>query len=141
MGVQGLFPLIKSITNVDFKLSQLRGANIGIDASGWLYRGSISCGQDLALGNPTEVYMHYFLGQLKAVLEAKPASIHIVFDGCSLPSKRGTHNKRKEIRENNLSKAKELHEGGDTAGAEAYFQRSVTVTFDMVESIISALQK
>jgi exonuclease-1 len=54
MGVSGLLPVLKSIID-QVHISKFEGKTIGIDASGWLYKGAYSCAMDLVLGKDTEV--------------------------------------------------------------------------------------
>ena len=48
----GLLPLLKSIQK-PCNLKKFAGQTIGVDAYGWLHRGTVACAIDLALGNPT----------------------------------------------------------------------------------------
>jgi exonuclease-1 len=47
----GLLPLLKSIHKPG-NLKKYAGQTIGVDAYGWLHRGTASCAIDLALGKP-----------------------------------------------------------------------------------------
>lgn len=48
----GLFPLLKSIQK-PCNLKKFAGQTIGVDAYGWLHRGTVACAMELALGKPT----------------------------------------------------------------------------------------
>ena len=50
--VIGLLPLLKSIQK-PCNLKKFSGQTIGVDAYGWLHRGTVACAIDLALGKPT----------------------------------------------------------------------------------------
>lgn len=50
--VLGLLPLLKSI-HKPCNLKKFAGQTIGVDAYGWLHRGTVACAIDLALGKPT----------------------------------------------------------------------------------------
>ena len=48
----GLLPLLKSIQK-PCNLKKFAGQTIGVDAYGWLHRGTVACAIELALGKPT----------------------------------------------------------------------------------------
>jgi hypothetical protein len=48
----GLLPLLKSIQK-PCNLKKFEGKTIGVDAYGWLHRGTVACAMELALGKPT----------------------------------------------------------------------------------------
>ncbi len=52
----GLLPLLKSI-HKPCNLKKFAGQTIGVDAYGWLHRGTVACAIDLALGKPTSKYV------------------------------------------------------------------------------------
>ncbi|KAI4241613.1 MAG: hypothetical protein L6R40_004445 [Gallowayella cf. fulva] len=52
MGITGLLPLLKSI-HKPCNLKKFAGQTIGVDAYGWLHRGTVACAIDLALEKPT----------------------------------------------------------------------------------------
>lgn len=56
MGVSGLFPLLKSIQRQS-ELKKYAGKTLGVDAYGWLHRGTIACSSELAQGKPTRKYV------------------------------------------------------------------------------------
>ena len=53
----GLLPLLKSI-HKPCNLQKFEGQTIGVDAYGWLHRGTVACAIDLALGKPTSKCVH-----------------------------------------------------------------------------------
>jgi exonuclease-1 len=48
----GLLPLLKSIHR-PCSLKKFEGKTIGVDAYGWLHRGTVACAMELAMGKPT----------------------------------------------------------------------------------------
>jgi len=48
----GLLPLLKSI-HKPCNLKKFQGKTIGVDAYGWLHRGTVACAMELAMGKPT----------------------------------------------------------------------------------------
>lgn len=55
MGIQGLLPLLKSIQK-PCSLKKFAGQTIGVDAYGWLHRGTVACAIELATDKPTTKY-------------------------------------------------------------------------------------
>lgn len=48
----GLLPLLKSI-HKHTEIKKYAGETLGVDAYGWLHRGSVGCAIELAQGKPT----------------------------------------------------------------------------------------
>ena len=57
LSIVGLLPLLKSIQK-PCHLKKFAGQTIGVDAYGWLHRGTVACAIDLALGKPTTKYAY-----------------------------------------------------------------------------------
>ena len=55
MGVRGLLPALKSVTD-QVHVSKYAGKTVAVDASGWLYKGAYSCPVDLVFGRPTDAW-------------------------------------------------------------------------------------
>lgn len=53
--ILGLLPLLKSI-HKPCNIKKFAGQTIGVDAYGWLHRGTVACAMELALGKPTTKY-------------------------------------------------------------------------------------
>lgn len=53
MGIQGLLPMLKSITTT-VHVSMYSGRRVAIDAYGWLHKGAYSCSRQLCEGTPTD---------------------------------------------------------------------------------------
>ncbi|XP_010221670.1 PREDICTED: exonuclease 1-like, partial [Tinamus guttatus] len=62
----------------------------------------------------------------------------LVFDGCTLPSKKEVEKARREKRQANLLKGKQLLREGKLSEARECFGRSVNVTHDMAREVIKA---
>lgn len=50
MGIAGLLPALKSVMD-QVHIAKYAGKTVGIDASGWLYKGAYSCPMDVVLHN------------------------------------------------------------------------------------------
>jgi exonuclease-1 len=51
--IPGLLPLLKSI-HKSCNLKKFEGKTLGVDAYGWLHRGTVACAMELAMGKPTK---------------------------------------------------------------------------------------
>ena len=56
----------------------------------------------------------------------------MVFDGANAPSKKNTNEKRRETRQANREKGKQLLAEGKKSQAMELFQRSISITNEMV---------
>ena len=53
MGIQGLLPVLKDITNRSH-IKHFAGKRAAIDGYGWLYKGAYSCAKELCEDSPTD---------------------------------------------------------------------------------------
>ncbi|KAK4287224.1 hypothetical protein Pmani_039699 [Petrolisthes manimaculis] len=136
MGIQGLLPFLKKASR-EAHLRDFKGQTAAVDAYCWLHKGAFSCADKLVRGEPTDGYVIYMMKQISLMLNNYIKPI-LVFDGCNLPSKAGTELKRRENRERNRKKAKELLREGRTREARECFQRCVDITSEMAAEVIEA---
>lgn len=68
-------------------------------------------------------------------------TVTVVFDGASLPSKRGTDQERSRARGDALLKAKELESLGGSKAASGFYAKSVDVTPEMAHQVSCALRE
>lgn len=94
MGINGLHPIIKSITR-PIRLDSLKGLRVAVDAYSWLHKGAYACAVDLALGKPTSIFVEYCLSKLRVLNYYKITAV-FVFDGAPLPSKLHTDDSRQK---------------------------------------------
>ncbi|KAK7067479.1 Rad2 nuclease, partial [Halocaridina rubra] len=136
MGISGLLPFLKKASRPSH-LREFKGQTAAVDAYCWLHKGAFSCADKLVRGEPTDGYVLYVMKQISLLLnhDIKPV---LVFDGCHLPSKAATESKRRENRERNRRKAKELLREGKTREAKECFQRCVDITSEMAAEVIAA---
>ncbi|KAL4936378.1 hypothetical protein BDV06DRAFT_205159 [Aspergillus oleicola] len=139
MGIKGLHGLLKSIQK-PCHLKKFTGQTLGVDAYGWLHRGTVACAVDLVLGKPTTKHIDFVLGRVRMLLffGVKP---YLVFDGDNLPSKAGTEQDRHQRRKESKSLGMELYRKGRTAEAYQEFQKAVDVTPLMARQLIEELKK
>jgi exonuclease-1 len=138
MGITGLLEQLKSISQ-NVHISQYRGKKVAIDAQCWLHRGAYSCSKELATGEETTRYISFFLTMVRMLRENGVDSIIAVFDGIPLPSKAETNFKRSSRRTQQRQLAQLAEERGESKIAQTHYQRSVAITFDMVQRLIAAL--
>jgi len=139
MGIPGLLNQLKSLSR-QVNLKEYQGMRIGIDIYCWLHRGGYSCCRDLAEGNETNAYVVFCMEILHLMLSLNIKPV-VVFDGRPLPAKQLLNNSRKEFREKNKKLAQEAVFIGDDALAYKYYQKSVTITYDMSRNLMKTLKK
>jgi len=139
MGISGLLPLLKSI-HKPCNLKKFSGKTFGVDAYGWLHRGTVPCAIDLALGKPTTKYVDFVLHRVRMLLHFG-VSPYMVFDGDYLPSKGGTEADRKARRDEAREKGLALLKMGKATPAHAELQKAVDVTPEMAATLMSELRK
>ncbi|KAI9694296.1 MAG: Rad2 nuclease [Bogoriella megaspora] len=139
MGISGLLPLLKSIQR-PCNLKKFSGQAIGVDAYGWLHRGTVSCAIELAQGKPTTKFVDFAMHRVRMLLHfnIKP---YIVFDGDYLPSKAHTESERHSRRQEAKKLGLELLDLGKTSQAQLELQKAVDVTPEMARQLIEELKK
>ena len=125
MGIQGLLPLLKSISD-PIHVSAYAGRRVGIDAYAWLHRGGHQCATELALHLPTDRHLQFCLSRLRLLLSHRVLPV-LVFDGGRLPEKRRTEEERGQRRRRERDLGQALHAAGQTAAAFKAFQRCVSI--------------
>ncbi|GLD98598.1 hypothetical protein PINS_up007315 [Pythium insidiosum] len=93
MGISGLLPVLKSITETK-DLHSYRGQTLAIDGYCWLHRAIYCCSQELCLGQDTDKYVVYFMERVQALLQ-NGITPYVVFDGGPLPMKKATEDDRR----------------------------------------------
>ncbi|KAM9466429.1 exonuclease 1 [Clarias gariepinus] len=136
MGIQGLLQFIKEASE-PVHVQKYRGLTVAVDTYCWLHRGAFSCAERLAKGEPTDQYVLYCMKMVDMLLSygIKPV---LVFDGRNLPSKEEVEKARRERRQANLQKGKQLLREGKLAEARDCFTRCVNVTPAMAHRVIKA---
>lgn len=136
--VAGLLPLLKSIQKPTH-LRNFAGKTIGIDAYGWLHRGTVACAIDLAQGKPTRKYVDFAMNRVRMLIHfgVKP---YLVFDGDYLPSKAQTEKDRAARRKESRRTGLQLLQAGKTSQAQLELQKAVDVTPLMARELIEELK-
>ncbi|KAI9816490.1 MAG: Rad2 nuclease [Pycnora praestabilis] len=139
MGISGLLPLLKSIQK-PCSLKKFSGQTIGVDAYGWLHRGTVGCAIELALGNPTTKFVDFAMNRVRMLIHFG-VTPYIVFDGDYLPSKAATESDRAKRREESKRVGLELYRLGKTSQAHQELQKAVDVTPQMARQLIEELKR
>lgn len=149
-----MLPLLKSI-HKPCNLKKYAGLTIGVDAYGWLHRGTAACAIDLALEKPTTKYVRamsahddwltsyryidFCMNRVRMLIHFG-ITPYLVFDGDNLPSKAGTEKDRRERRKEGKRLGLELLKVGKTSQAQLELQKAVDVTPDMARAFIEELK-
>ncbi|EPE26808.1 PIN [Glarea lozoyensis ATCC 20868] len=138
MGINGLLPLLKSIHR-PVNLKKFEGKTLGIDAYGWLHRGTVACAMEIAKGQPTRKFVDFCMHRVR-MLQHFGVVPFLVFDGDYLPSKAATESERSKRREESKRSGYELESAGKLQQAYAEFQKAVDVTPEMARQLIDELK-
>ncbi|CAD6564872.1 MAG: Rad2 nuclease [Alectoria sarmentosa] len=139
MGISGLLPLLKSIQK-PCNLKKFAGETVGVDAYGWLHRGTVACAIDLALGKPTTKHIDFSMHRVRMLIHFGVIP-YIVFDGDFLPSKAATEVERAKRREESKRKGLEFYRLNKPSQAHLELQKAVDVTPEMARQLIEELKK
>uniref|UniRef100_A0A8C8VYB3 Exonuclease 1 n=1 Tax=Peromyscus maniculatus bairdii TaxID=230844 RepID=A0A8C8VYB3_PERMB len=136
MGIQGLLQFIKEASE-PINVKKYKGQAVAVDTYCWLHKGAIACAEKLAKGEPTDRYVGFCMKFVNMLLSHGVKPI-LVFDGCTLPSKKEVERSRRERRQSNLLKGKQLLREGKVSEARDCFTRSVNITHSMAHKVIKA---
>ncbi|ELW49502.1 Exonuclease 1 [Tupaia chinensis] len=136
MGIQGLLQFIKEASE-PIHVRKYKGQVVAVDTYCWLHKGAIACADKLAKGEPTDKYVGFCMKFVNMLLSHGIKPI-LVFDGCTLPSKKEVESSRRERRQANLLKGKQLLREGKISEARDCFTRSVNITHAMAHQVIKA---
>ncbi|NXX80907.1 EXO1 Exonuclease, partial [Urocolius indicus] len=136
MGIQGLLQFIKEAAE-PAHVKKYKGQAVAVDAYCWLHKGAYACAEKLARGEPTDFYVAFCMKLVDMLLSFGIKPI-LVFDGCTLPSKKEVEKARREKRQANLLKGKQLLQEGRLSEAKDCFGRSVNITHVMAHEVIKA---
>ncbi|OWK63126.1 Exonuclease 1 [Lonchura striata] len=136
MGIQGLLQFIKEAAEPSH-VKKYQGMTVAVDTYCWLHKGAYACAEKLARGEPTDFYVGFCMKFVHMLLSFGIKPI-LVFDGCTLPSKKEVEKARRERRQASLLKGKQLLQEGRLSEARECFGRSVNITHAMAHEVIKA---
>lgn len=121
-------------------LRNFAGQTLGVDAYGWLHRGTVSCAIELAEQKPTRKHIEFALSRVRMLLYfgVKP---YLVFDGDYLPSKAHTEKERAARRKESKRLGLELLRTERISRAHLELQKAVDVTPLMARELIEELKR
>uniref|UniRef100_A0A673B929 Exonuclease 1 n=1 Tax=Sphaeramia orbicularis TaxID=375764 RepID=A0A673B929_9TELE len=134
MGIPGLLQFIKDAAE-PVNVKKYKGQTVAVDTYCWLHKGAFSCAEKLAKGEPTEQYVWYCMKFVDLLLNFNVKPI-LVFDGRNLPSKQEVERARRQRREANLQKGRQLLREGKLSEARDCFNRCVNITPAMAHNLI-----
>lgn len=136
MGISGLLQFIKDAAE-PINVKKYKGQTVAVDTYCWLHKGAFSCAEKLAKGEPTDQYVWYCMKLVDMLLTFSVKPI-LVFDGRNLPSKQEVEKARRERRETNLHKGRQLLREGKLSEARECFNRCVNISPAMAHNLIKA---
>ncbi|XP_061141187.1 exonuclease 1 isoform X2 [Syngnathus typhle] len=136
MGIPGLLQFIKD-AGEPVNVKKYKGQTVAVDTYCWLHKGAFSCAEKLAKGEPTDQYVRFCMKYVDMLFAFNVKPI-LVFDGRNLPSKGEVEKARRERREVNLHKGRQLLREGKLSEARDCFTRCVNITPDMAHHVIKA---
>ncbi|KAM6217439.1 exonuclease 1 [Rhynchocyon petersi] len=136
MGIQGLLQFIKDASE-PIHVRKYKGQVVAVDTYCWLHKGAVACAEKLAKGEPTDKYVGFCMKFVNMLLSHGIKPI-LVFDGCTLPSKKEVEKSRRERRQANLLKGKQLLREGKVSEARECFVRAINITHAMAHKVIKA---
>ncbi|XP_056291773.1 exonuclease 1 [Pseudoliparis swirei] len=136
MGISGLLQFIKDAAE-PVNIKKYKGQSVAVDTYCWLHKGAFSCAEKLAKGEPTDQYVWYCMKFVEMMLAFGVKPI-LVFDGRNLPSKKEVEKARRERRESNLQKGRQLLREGKLSEARDCFTRCINITPAMAHNLIKA---
>ncbi|XP_067844387.1 exonuclease 1 [Heptranchias perlo] len=136
MGIQGLLQFVKEASE-PIHIKKYKGQTVALDMYCWLHKGAFACADKLAKGEPTDQYVSYCM-KFVEMLDSFGVKPVLVFDGCTLPSKKEVEKARRLRRQTNFQKGKQLLREGKTAEARECFTRCVNITPAMAHNVIKA---
>ncbi|KAK9918966.1 hypothetical protein WJX75_008347 [Coccomyxa subellipsoidea] len=139
MGIQGLLPLLKSITKAQAHVRRYAGQRAAVDAYGWLHKAAYCCAYELCEGIYTDRFVAYCMQRVETLQQAGVSPI-IIFDGGRLPMKASEEGSRARKRKENLEKARGHWQAGNTTAAYESYQRAVDISPATAKQFIEALK-
>ena len=135
MGIQGLLPLLKPVTEC-VSISSYKYKTVAVDAYSWIHKATYGCSTELCTKqNDCLSWITYCLNYIDLLLSFN-IFIYLVFDGGNLPAKLVTEDERRKSRKKNLDDGFTCLKKGDSNGARLHFSRAVDVTPLMAAQLI-----
>ncbi|CEG37543.1 exonuclease 1-like [Plasmopara halstedii] len=138
MGIPGLLPMLKSITETK-TIDEYKGQTLAIDGYCWLHRAIYSCSEEICLGHKTDKYVTYFMDRITTLLHHGVVP-YVVFDGGYLPMKKDTEEERRKSRQKSRDLGIQHYKNKRFAEARKCFIRAAGVSPFMAHEVIQHLK-
>ncbi|KAH7690050.1 XPG/Rad2 endonuclease protein [Dioscorea alata] len=138
MGIQGFFPLLKSIMAPIF-VKELREQTIVVDTYSWLHKGAFSCSMHLCKGLPTSKHIEYCMHRVN-MLHHHGVKPILVFDRGFLPVKGAVEAKCARMRKENLEWALEHKATGNSFAAYEFYQKAIDISHQLLGTKLPLIQ-
>lgn len=138
MGIQGLLPVLKPITNT-VHVSKYRGQKVAVDAYCWLHKAAYCCAEEICEGKFTDKHVQYCMQKVQMLQQCGVQPI-IVFDGGRLPMKAAEEGSRSRARKENKDKAAAHVKAGNKQAAYECYQRAVDISPATANDFAKALK-
>lgn len=138
MGITGLLPAVKNILKRRH-IGKYGNHRIGIDGHAWVHQVIPMIAVDLYYGRPTDRHVLTFMAKVRNLLDYKIEPV-FVFDGDFLQSKEKTFVERREQREKYRAEVESCLSRSQVEKARELMKRCVSVTPEILHSIIRALR-
>lgn len=132
MGIKGLWKELAPICRAAH-ISQFRGQRVGVDTYCWLHRAVIASTLELATNKPCDQYLAYFMSRVELLLRFGVTPV-LIFDGDSMPMKRGTDTERRSRRAQAQAEALQMLAQGSVDDAIRMFEKSLDVSKELAFS-------
>lgn len=138
MGIVGLLPIVKRILKRKH-IGRYGNSRLGIDGHAWIHQVIPMVAIDLYYGRPTNKHVAIFMAKVRNLLDYGIKPIFI-FDGDFLQSKEKTFIERREQREKSRAEVEFYLSRNDAGKARELMKRCVSVTPEILHSVLSALK-
>ncbi len=139
MGIKNLLIVTKSIAE-DKSLEDYRNKRVAIDGFIWLHKALHMITKNMGSSQRVSNYVNYFKWKLDKLISLN-IKITIVWDGDKLPLKNKVNQTRYKERKKNYERAMLLYKQGDKKNALILFNRSISVTPNLVREIQENLKE
>ncbi|KAK9813956.1 hypothetical protein WJX73_006770 [Symbiochloris irregularis] len=138
MGIQGLLPVLKSITD-KVHIGKYAGKRVAVDAYCWLHKGAYCCSKELCENRSPDKCITFCMQRMELLRRHGVVPV-LVFDGGRLPSKGDEEDSRARHRKENLDRARAHELAGNTAAAYESYQKAVDISPEVAAHFVQALK-
>lgn len=138
MGITGLLPIVKRIMQKNH-ISKYSNSRIAIDGHAWIHQVLPSISYEMYTGKPFRRHLEILMSKIQVLLDLNITPV-LVFDGDFLQSKEKTAIERDLLRKKAKAEVEFYLKRNDIAKARDLMKRCVSVTPDVLQSILQMLK-